>query len=298
MDQPKLDRLLRLMKMLTGNVRLSVIEIAERLELSERTVYRYIDTFRDAGFVIKKNNNAYRIDKSSPYFKDISSLVHFTNEEAYILKSAIEGIDENNLIKQNLKKKLYTVYNYKILADTVVKGKHAQNVNRLVEAMEHKKQVQLCDYSSGHSQDIRTRLVEPFAFTSNYIQVWAYEPASGMNKLFKMARISEVKIMPSAWQYASKHHEGHMDVFRISSELQLPVKLQLSLQAASLLTEEYALAERYLTNHKEQRWIFETDVCGYEGVGRFVMGLYHEIEILGSGACREYISGRIASMKI
>ncbi|MCB9024660.1 MAG: helix-turn-helix domain-containing protein, partial [Lentimicrobiaceae bacterium] len=122
MDQPKIERLLRLMLMLTGNRRYTVQDIAGKLNMTTRSVYRYIDTFRAAGFVMKREDNIHRIDKSSKYFKDISSLIHFTEEEAWILKSAIENIDENNLIKQNLKRKLSTVYNYKILAETVVKG--------------------------------------------------------------------------------------------------------------------------------------------------------------------------------
>ena len=109
MDQPKLERLLRLMKLLTANNTHSVEEIADKLSISPRSVYRYIDTFREAGFVVKKSGNCIKLDKSSPYFKDISELIHFTEEEAYILKSAIESIDENNVLKQNLKKKLYTV---------------------------------------------------------------------------------------------------------------------------------------------------------------------------------------------
>ena len=68
MDQPKLERLLRLMKLLTANNYLTVEEIATRLSITPRSVYRYIDTFRTAGFVIKKKNNCVRLDKSSPYF--------------------------------------------------------------------------------------------------------------------------------------------------------------------------------------------------------------------------------------
>ncbi|WP_317125856.1 HTH domain-containing protein [Seramator thermalis] len=54
----KLERLLRLMKMLTANNSLTVDEIADKLGISSRSVYRYIDTFRDAGFVIKKRITA------------------------------------------------------------------------------------------------------------------------------------------------------------------------------------------------------------------------------------------------
>jgi predicted DNA-binding transcriptional regulator YafY len=98
------------MKMLTANTTYSVDALAERLDTSSRTIYRYIETFREAGFVIKKSGNYIRLDKESPHFKDISQLVHFTEEEAVILKRAIESIDDTNLLKQNLKRKLYTVY--------------------------------------------------------------------------------------------------------------------------------------------------------------------------------------------
>ena len=47
MDQPKLERLLRLMKLLTANTTYNVDQLAERLDMSRRTVYRYIDTFRE-----------------------------------------------------------------------------------------------------------------------------------------------------------------------------------------------------------------------------------------------------------
>lgn len=164
MDQPKIERLLRLMKMLTGNISYTVTDLSEKLDMSVRTVYRYIDTFREAGFIIKKQGDVIRLDKSSPYFKDISQLIHFTEEEAYILKNAIESIDENNLLKQNLKKKLYTVYDYKILAQTVVHDKNARNVNQLIEAIENRQQVMLCNYSSANSKSIRNGCISNCRF--------------------------------------------------------------------------------------------------------------------------------------
>ena len=54
MDQPKLERLLRLMKLLTSNVNYTVNDLAERLDTSYRSIYRYIETFKEAGFVVHK----------------------------------------------------------------------------------------------------------------------------------------------------------------------------------------------------------------------------------------------------
>lgn len=283
--------------MLTANNSLTVDEIADKLAISSRSVYRYIDTFRDAGFVIKKTNNCPKLDKSSPYFKDISELIHFTEEEAFILKSAIENIDENNLLKQNLKKKLYTVYNYNILAETIVSGKNGRNVGQLVQAIENKKRVVLKNYSSAHGNDIRDREVEAYAFTTNYVQVWCYCPEENKNKLFKISRIGSVEILPEAWQQEAKHQSGYIDVFRMNSNETKPVKLKLGLRAANLLTEEFPLASKYLNKLSDNEWIFESEVCSYDGVGRFVMGLLDDIEIIETPELQKHISSHLKNIQ-
>ena len=289
MDQPKLERLLRLMKMLTANNSLTVDEIANKLSISSRSVYRYIDTFREAGFVIKKADNFIKLDKSSPYFKDISELIHFTEEEAYILKSAIENIDENNLLKQNLKKKLYTVYSYNILAETIVSGKNGRNVQLLVEAIENKRPVILRNYSSAHGKVIRDRYVEAYAFTTNYVQIWCYCSEENTNKLFKISRIGSVEILQENWKFEENHKSGYIDIFRMNSDEMLPIKLKLGLRSVSLLTEEFPLASKYIQKLNNNEWMLDTEVCSFDGVGRFVMGLLDDIEIIDSPEFDKYI---------
>lgn len=297
MDQPKLERLLRVMKMLTANNSLTVDEIADQLSISPRSVYRYIDTFREAGFVIKKKNNCIKLDKSSPYFKDISDLLHFSPEEAYILKEAIESIDENNVLKQNLKKKLYTVYNYNILAETIVNGKNGRNVERLVDAIESRRPVILRNYSSAHGNDIRDRCVEAFAFTTNYVQVWCYCPDENCNKLFKVSRIGSVDIQPGYWKHTRKHKTGKIDIFRMNSSETFHITLKLGLRAMNLLVEEFPLAAPQLRKLPGNQWLLDTDVCSPEGVGRFVMGLPEDIEIINSPELKEYIVNILVKMK-
>ena len=289
MDQPKLERLLRLMKLLTANTTYNVDQLAERLRMSRRTIYRYIDTFREAGFVIKKSGDCIRLDKESPHFRDISQLVHFTEEEAVILKNAIENIDDTNMLKQNLKRKLYSVYDNKTLADTVVRGKNAPNIRRLIEAIEQERQAVLHGYLSAHGGGVRDRRVEPFAFTTNYVQVWCYDLESHTNKLFKTSRIGSVELSEAAWEHQEAHSEGFIDAFRMHGGARRRVRLELGLLACNLLCEEYPLAERDIRPAGRGRWLLNTEVAGMAGVGRFVVGLLDDIRIIDSPELTDYL---------
>ncbi len=292
MNQPKIERLLRLMKLMTGNVNYTVEDLAERLDTSYRSIYRYIDTFKDAGFVVHKlDGGVYKLGKESRYFQDISQLVHFTDEEAHIVNQLIAGLDDTNMLKQNLRKKLSTVYNCTSMANSIVKGKSAENVNHIIEAIECRKQVILRNYASART-GCHNRLVEPFGFTTNYVQLWCFEPESGMNKLFNTARIGEVEVLDTTWQYETEHHKGHIDIFRTTGFELHRVKLKLGILAHNLLIEEYPLAERDLTSIDATHWLLDTEVCNYLGIGRFYMGLADDINIIDSPEFEAYVVGR------
>ena len=283
MDQPKIERVLRLMKMMTSGNRYTVEELAERLDTSYRSIYRYIDTFKEVGFVVHKEEGAiYRLGKESPYFKDISQLIHFTDEEAHIVNQLIGALDDTNMLKQNLRRKLSSVYNCTSLANSIVKGKNAENVNHIIEAIEEHRQVILHDYSSSHTGSKRDRQVEPIAFTTNYVQIWCYDLSDGKTKLFNTARIGNVEVLNSEWQHEAEHRCGYIDIFRNMGFEQKRVQLQLGVMAHNLLIEEYPLSERDLTQVDDTHWLLNTMVCNYAGIGRFVMGLIDDIEIIDS----------------
>ncbi len=297
MDQPKLERLLRLMKLLTSNVNYTVNDLAERLDTSYRSIYRYIETFKEAGFVVHKlEGGVYKLGKESPYFREISQLVHFTDEEAHIVNQLIEGLDDTNMLKQNLRKKLSSVYNCTSMAASVVKGKNAANVNRILEAIEERRQVLLCDYSSSHTGEVRTRCVEPFGFTTNYVQIWCYEPDSGMNKLFKTSRIGSVEVLDKGWKHEADHHEGYIDIFRMTGYEQHRVKLELGMLAHNLILEEYPLSERDIKPLANGRWLLDTKVCNYLGISRFVVGLLDDIRVVDSPEYSNYLKQRMSSL--
>jgi proteasome accessory factor C len=292
-DQPKLEKMLRLLITLSGIKSYSVAELAERFEKSERSIMRYLATFRNAGFIIECNDGGYRIPKIEKPFKAINELLHFSEEEAYILSRAIHSIDDTNQLKINLINKLYALYNFDRVVETVVNAENTHTVHSLLTAIREKKQVLLRKYRSSHGKIVRDRLVEPFDFTTNYTFIWAFEPESQRCKLFKTSRIGEVEALEKKAENEDKHIKEPIDVFRISSNDQQRVILKLSLRAYNLLIEEYPLAEKFITVTGGNKWQFEALVCGFEGVSRFCLGLLDEIEIIEPESLKEFMLQKI-----
>ena len=289
MDQPKIERMLRLMKMLASNKNYTIDELAERLGISYRSIYRYIDTFKDSGFVVEKlHSNVYRLGKMPKGYVDLKDLIYFSEEEAYIVNSLINSLDSTNALKINLKKKLSAVYNSTSIIDYVQKKDIAEHIEMLGKAMCEKKAVILKGYESSHSGEISDRWIEPFEFTTNCIGIWSYDLEKKENKVFKISRIGKVKALDEDWTKENKHRKSTTDCFRISSYEQTPVKLELSMMAKNLLIEEYPLAEQDIRKEGD-KWILKTMVSGMEGVGRFVIGLAHEIKVIDSPALENYI---------
>ena len=285
--------MLRLMKMMSGNNNYTIDELAQKLDLSYRSVYRYIDTFKASGFtVIKVRSNVYRIGKMPRNYVDMDKLIYFSEEEAYLINSMINGLHPTNQLKANLKKKLSAIYSCTSIADYVHSEKAVSNINELETAVREKRKVILKAYESANSHEVSDRLVEPFEFTTNCIDIWGYDLEKKECKVFKISRISSVVVLEDYWTNEDKHHKSKTDCFRMSSFEQTPVKLELSLRAKNLLLEEYPLAQADL-KEIDGKWILDTMVSNMAGVGRFVMGLADEVKIIDSPALVEYIKAYV-----
>lgn len=285
MDQPKIERVLRLMTLMSGSRLYTVDELADKLDTSYRSIYRYIDTFKDCGFAVEKvRGNVYRLAKFSPKYPNLDKLVYFSEEEAYLVNHLIDRLDPTNALKAGLQRKLAAIYSSTSIADYIDKQSNAANVEALSAAVRDKRAVRLLRYESGHSGQIRDRHVEPFGFTTNFIDVWAYDLEDGRNKIFKISRMEEVEVLDGElWIHEREHERQGMDVFRMAGREEFRIRLRLTMKAKNLLVEEYPLAERDLLPDGDGCWILDTGICAVAGVGRFVAGLAGEIEILDGG---------------
>ena len=176
-----------------------------------------------------------------------------------------------------------------IMAQRILSKKEdAANVGTLMDAIGGKRKVILHGYSSSHSGEIKDRTVEPFAFGYNHKTVWCYDIDNKTNKVFKVDRISNVEILQEKWEYETHHQQGKMDIFRMTGETPIPVKLELTLLARNVLVEEYPEAEKYLTPTKSNDlWLLETDVYSLTGICRFYIGLAGEITIISAPGLKE-----------
>lgn len=277
------------MKLLTGNVSRTIDQLATEMGITSRTVYRYIDTIREAGFVVNKlYGNVYAMGKVGRGISDFNKLIYFTEEEAYIVAKMINGIDNNNVLKRDLQRKLASIYDSTSIANLIDNTATAANVEALADAIKRRKQVVLKHYESAHSDEAKDRRVEPIEFTTNLIDIWAYDVENADNRMFKVARIQEVEVTDDDWAFKSMHKVQRPDLFRMTGSLNEIISLQLDTRAKSLLLEEFPLAEKDL-RRENGKWILTTRINSLEGVTRFILGLAADIKILEGENLRDYI---------
>lgn len=308
MDHPKIERLLRLMMLMSGKRDHTVDDLARLMDTSPRTIYRYIDTFRYSGFVVQKRQpNVYKLAKLPDINVDFDNLIYFSEEEAYIVHTLINSLDTTNSLRINLQKKLAAVYNLTGATDFVENKDLARRIEALGIAIRNKQQVVLKNYESAHSHSIADRTLEPFAFTTNLVEVWGYDIEKQENRVYKIARIGEIQILDQPWAHETAHQKIATDCFRMNGSANIPVTLVLNLRAKNLLLEEFPLAARDLrpwsseqkdpTTHPrlshENRWLLKTTVHNLAGVGRFVLGLLNDITLIDSPELKTYLAEQL-----
>ena len=66
--------------------------------------------------------------------------------------------------------------------------------------------------------------------------------------------------------------------------------------AYHLLTEEYPQSVSFITPIDDYHWRLQALVASYIGVGRFVIGLYDDIEVEGDEGFKAYLHTRIQKL--
>ena len=289
MDHGRILRLLNLMKLLSSNVDYTIRELMDRLAISRRSIFRYLDTLRIAGFAVaKKGTNIHKLLSMPKEGINLSNLIHFSEEEAYLLHNLIGALTSDCQVAINLENKLAALFDATSVTEIIGNKITGENIMRLRQAIDEKKQVTLVRYESGNTMSISDRLVEPIKFSSNYRDVYAYEVSTGVTKVFKISRIGLVDVSLADWQHEDKHEKIETDCFRMAGKEDIPVTLKMTLKAKNLLIEEYPLASKYIS-YDGKDWWFKGNVKDLAGVGRFTLGLADQITVTDTPVLNDYI---------
>lgn len=275
----------------------TVDDICEQLDISRRTLYYYMESFRRAGFDLFKRNGCYHLDQRSPFLRKLLSLLQFTEDEAVLMRRLLDKTTGNDAVVSSLRYKLERFYDFNILNDVEMRERASRIVNTLYEAIKARQLVKIVGYSSPHSKTVSDRVVEPYLFMNNNNDIRCYELLSDSCKTFRISRMKDVVMLNLSWGNEDKHRQMYTDIFMFSGEEQMPVAVRMGQLAHSVFLEEHPQGRQYIQQEDDSHWMLNMPVCDYRGISRFVLGLYEDVEVLGDDGFIAYLRGNISKMQ-
>jgi predicted DNA-binding transcriptional regulator YafY len=289
----KFHRLFRLILFLSNSYPKTKEECISFLAIGDTAFYSYCNVLKETGFDLHQKDGKYWIDHSSQDFQVLRNVLHFSEEETYLLSKSIDMIGDNQACATRLKQKLAAFLNQDKTIETYIHKEKSLIVQSLRKAQQQRKQILLHNYASGNSQTVKNRMVEPFEFKDDFNLVWAFDIELKQNRQFKICRIEDVQETLISWEYERSHRSKPVDIFRNTGDLDKRIEFRLNLKARNLLVEEYPLSERCLEKLNNNQFLLKAQVAKYEGPGRFVLGLAEDVRIIGDGGFLVYLDKKI-----
>ncbi|TVQ81373.1 MAG: HTH domain-containing protein, partial [Flavobacteriales bacterium] len=151
LEHKKIYRVFQIIARLRSQMGLCKKTIAEDLEVSERTIERYLVLLKDIGFELTKENERFKLvtHKSNNYLPD--ELFAFTMEEAATVRDVMVDSKLSSHLHKSILQKLYALTDMDELADTIYNITTSKNISEIRKAIRAKKQIWLNNYASVNS---------------------------------------------------------------------------------------------------------------------------------------------------
>lgn len=291
-DHNRLYTLLQLIHLLSRPGGYPVQRLAQRFDVTPRTIYRYFSLFRECGFELEKSGGRYRFQNRG----DAESLLPLlTMEEASLLRESILALHPGHPRKADLLNKLKILGDPGPLAGLIVNASVAGVIRTLLEAIREEREVVLKGYHSPGSDTVRDRRVEPVGFSVNMRYLFAYDPEHEAVRQFKPERIGNVEVTGRRFETGDRHEVPRPDLFGMNGTPRTKITLKLNQRATHLLLEECpesSLLDIRIPSGNKATTI-QIEVNGFDGVGRFVLGLPGEAVPVRPPEFLRYLEERI-----
>ncbi|MGA0560219.1 helix-turn-helix transcriptional regulator [Larkinella sp. VNQ87] len=293
-EQQKLLRVFKLIRLLKQRPGKTIGQLAQSLETTTRSVYRYLIFLESVGYEVDRDGKPPR------YFifeDETVRQARFTEEETQVIRHAMASVAPTHPLLPGIWQKLFLASTLQPLADGLVDLHQGRIVERLAEALRDQRQVRLIRYQSTNSNTVADRLVEPLSFTEDYRVLNAYEPADGQVKTFKIRRIEDVETLEMPGHYRSV--DEPLDLFGFAGPEKIRVDLLFTNRAYRLFIEDFppARAYTYARHDAGFPYGFRGEVRDFRGIGRFILGLPGEVRVVEPEGLRAYLRGRIGEFE-
>lgn len=254
-------------------------QLADRFHVSTDTIKGDFAAMRNAGFLVWSDGQ-YRYGlKDNKEYKQLKDLLHFSEEDQFLLYQAIDDIAGHSKTGDRLKRKLASLYDYHKLGHAYLRKPYLTKVDQLLEAREQKKQVVLKGYRSTSSNNVSDRLVEPFHPSPPDDILQAYDVDIGCLRHFRISRITRVDMTEQEWRYENLHKVEAADPFRIVDDEQRMVHLRLRVGAYNELIERFPLTKAYIEESSvPDVYDFQCKVNHkFYGLTNFLLGHHYQV---------------------
>lgn len=306
----KIDRLLGILSVLANTDRITIQELAERFEVSKRTIFRDLDTLNESGVPIVTYSGigggvsiveGYKLKRNILSRNDIKNVFTALNG----LMSIDENIDLTNLMAKLVPEETSTVFSesdYVIdlsswFQDSIIQEK----VTDLHKAIKNRNCIHL-EYISKRSHSARIIHPHKLVFKQAYWYLYAFCEDNQEFRLFKVNRIAAYKIMDESFKCK--------EVEKIDFKKDFGVGLFSSQDSTSLFEVilEYDVNNEFFLTDKIDAKFFSRVRCvkekgniifsvsNLEWVANLVFSLQDKVKVIAPPELKEIVKVRINKM--
>ncbi len=291
------SRLFRIVYYLLQNGKATAPELAQKFEVSIRTIYRDIDALSSAGIPIYATQgkgggisilNDYTLDKSL-----------LSEQEQEQMLTALQGmtatIGKNS---SELLTKLSALFQIKStnwidvdFSDWTHRAPQQDIFNIIKEAIFQKKVISFCYFSGKGNKEKRTVKPIQLVFKSKSWYLYSFCLLRNDYRFFKLTRIRELELLSETFtqDFAPTKIEKQVQV-----ENTVTVKLKFDKQAAFRVYDEFA---DKITEDSQGNLYVQIDLPDNEILYSYVMSFSDSVEIIEPQSIREQMKKRLQKMQ-
>lgn len=285
----KLQKVFRLIQLLNTPPARTAKQLQNLIGVKKSQFYRFKKLLEHLGYKIRTDErHRMSFDQTvSKYGNDLLS-----PEELGHLQDMLRQVSGSHPLTTTLLNKFDANLSLIPLADALPHLHATRNIQLIRAALNRGKQLVVRRYRSFTSESTLDRIIEPLELTEDYKYLIGWEPSKNRQGQFKISRMTDVDILDLP--VTPGREASPVDFFGLTGDEWLYVKMKLSPLAYSLMAEEFPLSVGSTKRQKASgKYIFDGRVRNWKGIGRFVLGLPGEIEVVEPNGFLEYLKGRV-----